>query len=78
MQFLPGFPPFFKIFVPFFAHLADLLIFFNLGSQRKVSDLQNVMSVLGDEEKQAIYDQTGCVDDVFFFKERGSLLRFIH
>uniref|UniRef100_A0A6V7QXK9 J domain-containing protein n=1 Tax=Ananas comosus var. bracteatus TaxID=296719 RepID=A0A6V7QXK9_ANACO len=49
----------------------------NVGtSQRKVSDLQNVMSVLGDEEKQAIYDQTGCVDDVFSSEAAENLQQF--
>ncbi|KAK6945327.1 DnaJ domain [Dillenia turbinata] len=29
----------------------------------KFQQLQKVMSILGDEEKRALYDQTGCVDD---------------
>ncbi|KVH97230.1 DnaJ domain-containing protein [Cynara cardunculus var. scolymus] len=31
--------------------------------KKKFLQLQNVISILGDEEKQALYDQTGCVDD---------------
>nr|XP_023896390.1 chaperone protein dnaJ 6-like [Quercus suber]POE56009.1 chaperone protein dnaj 6 [Quercus suber] len=29
----------------------------------KFQQLQKVISILGDEEKRAVYDQTGCVDD---------------
>ncbi|GLT88258.1 hypothetical protein SLE2022_062920 [Rubroshorea leprosula] len=29
----------------------------------KFQQLQKVISILGDEEKRALYDQTGCVDD---------------
>ncbi|KAJ4836526.1 Chaperone protein dnaJ 6 [Turnera subulata] len=32
-------------------------------AKEKFQQLQKVISVLGDEEKRAIYDQTGCVDD---------------
>ncbi|KAL1330583.1 hypothetical protein HN51_047826 [Arachis hypogaea] len=32
-------------------------------AKAKFQQLQNVISILGDEEKRAIYDQTGCVDD---------------
>lgn len=32
-------------------------------AKEKFQQLQKVMSILGDEEKRAIYDQTGCVDD---------------
>ncbi|XP_019186211.1 PREDICTED: chaperone protein dnaJ 6-like [Ipomoea nil] len=32
-------------------------------ANEKFQQLQKVMSVLGDEEKRAVYDQTGCVDD---------------
>ncbi|XP_020967602.1 chaperone protein dnaJ 6-like [Arachis ipaensis] len=32
-------------------------------AKAKFQQLQNVISILGDEEKQAIYDQIGCVDD---------------
>ncbi|XWS56237.1 hypothetical protein CRYUN_Cryun09bG0068600 [Craigia yunnanensis] len=32
-------------------------------AKEKFQQLQKVMSVLGDEEKRAVYDQTGCVDD---------------
>ena len=31
--------------------------------KEKFQQLQKVISILGDEEKRAIYDQTGCVDD---------------
>jgi DnaJ-class molecular chaperone len=29
----------------------------------KFQQLQKVISILGDEEKRATYDQTGCIDD---------------
>lgn len=32
-------------------------------AKEKFQHLQKVMSILGDEEKRAVYDQTGCVDD---------------
>ncbi|ONK81823.1 uncharacterized protein A4U43_C01F33230 [Asparagus officinalis] len=32
-------------------------------AKEKFQLLQKVISILGDEEKRAIYDQTGCVDD---------------
>ncbi|XP_022744672.1 chaperone protein dnaJ 6-like isoform X3 [Durio zibethinus] len=32
-------------------------------AKEKFQQLQKVISILGDEEKRAIYDQTGCVDD---------------
>lgn len=32
-------------------------------AKEKFQTLQKVMSILGDEEKRALYDQTGCVDD---------------
>ncbi|XP_020206105.1 chaperone protein dnaJ 6 [Cajanus cajan] len=32
-------------------------------AKAKFQQLQNVISILGDEEKRAVYDQTGCVDD---------------
>ncbi|GER25898.1 chaperone protein dnaJ [Striga asiatica] len=32
-------------------------------AKEKFQQLQKVISVLGDEEKRAVYDQTGCVDD---------------
>ncbi|CAN0887645.1 Chaperone protein dnaJ 6 [Linum grandiflorum] len=32
-------------------------------ANEKFQQLQKVMSILGDEEKRAVYDQTGCVDD---------------
>ncbi|XP_075491050.1 chaperone protein dnaJ 6-like [Primulina tabacum] len=35
----------------------------NEEAKEKFQHLQKVMSVLGDEEKRAVYDQTGCVDD---------------
>ncbi|CAJ1910470.1 unnamed protein product [Sphenostylis stenocarpa] len=33
------------------------------GAKEKFQQLQKVISILGDEEKRALYDQTGCVDD---------------
>ncbi|XLT09530.1 hypothetical protein HN51_055323, partial [Arachis hypogaea] len=35
----------------------------SIEAKAKFQQLQNVISILGDEEKQAIYDQIGCVDD---------------
>ncbi|XP_043690751.1 chaperone protein dnaJ 6-like isoform X2 [Telopea speciosissima] len=32
-------------------------------AKEKFQQLQKVISILGDEEKKALYDQTGCVDD---------------
>ncbi|XP_021893433.1 chaperone protein dnaJ 6-like [Carica papaya] len=32
-------------------------------AKEKFQQLQKVMTILGDEEKRALYDQTGCVDD---------------
>lgn len=32
-------------------------------AKEKFQQLQKVMAILGDEEKRAVYDQTGCVDD---------------
>ncbi|XP_042513716.1 chaperone protein dnaJ 6-like isoform X2 [Macadamia integrifolia] len=32
-------------------------------AKEKFQQLQKVMSILGDEEKRSLYDQTGCVDD---------------
>ncbi|XP_052174122.1 chaperone protein dnaJ 6-like [Diospyros lotus] len=32
-------------------------------AKEKFQQLQKVISILGDEEKRAIYDQTGCIDD---------------
>ncbi|XP_047335074.1 chaperone protein dnaJ 6 [Impatiens glandulifera] len=32
-------------------------------AKEKFQGLQKVISILGDEEKRALYDQTGCVDD---------------
>uniref|UniRef100_A0A2P2KKR8 Chaperone protein dnaJ 6 n=1 Tax=Rhizophora mucronata TaxID=61149 RepID=A0A2P2KKR8_RHIMU len=32
-------------------------------AKEKFQHLQKVMSILGDEEKRAVYDQTGCIDD---------------
>ncbi|XP_058209593.1 chaperone protein dnaJ 6-like [Rhododendron vialii] len=32
-------------------------------AKEKFQQLQKVVSILGDEEKRALYDQTGCVDD---------------
>lgn len=40
-------------------------------AKEKFQQLQKVISILGDEEKRALYDQTGSVDDAvslsFFF-----------
>ncbi|PWA88091.1 J domain-containing protein [Artemisia annua] len=33
------------------------------NAKEKFQQLQKVISILGDEEKRALYDQTGCVDD---------------
>lgn len=38
-------------------------IFFEQEAKEKFQQLQKVISILGDEEKRALYDQTGCVDD---------------
>ncbi|CAH9102821.1 unnamed protein product [Cuscuta europaea] len=35
----------------------------NEEAKEKFQELQKVMSVLGDEDKRAVYDQTGCIDD---------------
>ncbi|CAK9157206.1 unnamed protein product [Ilex paraguariensis] len=35
----------------------------NEEAKEKFQQLQKVISILGDEEKRALYDQTGCVDD---------------
>ncbi|KAE8694786.1 serine/threonine-protein kinase Nek7-like isoform X2 [Hibiscus syriacus] len=32
-------------------------------AKEKFQQLQKVISILGDEEKRVVYDQTGCVDD---------------
>ncbi|GMN54806.1 hypothetical protein TIFTF001_023934 [Ficus carica] len=32
-------------------------------AKEKFQQLQKVIAILGDEEKRAVYDQTGCVDD---------------
>ncbi|CAM9003445.1 unnamed protein product [Rhodiola kirilowii] len=32
-------------------------------AKEKFQQLQKVISILGDEDKRAVYDQTGCVDD---------------
>ncbi|KAJ0041962.1 hypothetical protein Pint_17970 [Pistacia integerrima] len=49
-------PFFFSVFV--FCH-----IFFPQEAKEKFQQLQKVISILGDDEKRALYDQTGCVDD---------------
>ncbi|KAL8252845.1 hypothetical protein R6Q59_036538 [Mikania micrantha] len=33
------------------------------NAKEKFQQLQKVVSILGDEEKRSLYDQTGCVDD---------------
>ncbi|KAE9590749.1 hypothetical protein Lal_00023478 [Lupinus albus] len=35
----------------------------DVEAKEKFQQLQKVISILGDEEKRALYDQTGCVDD---------------
>ncbi|OIV92343.1 hypothetical protein TanjilG_10553 [Lupinus angustifolius] len=35
----------------------------DVQAKEKFQQLQKVISILGDEEKRALYDQTGCVDD---------------
>ncbi|KAI3835662.1 hypothetical protein MKX03_015265 [Papaver bracteatum] len=35
-------------------------------AKEKFQQLQKVISILGDEEKRALYDETGCVDDADF------------
>lgn len=37
--------------------------FFIQEAKEKFQQLQKVISILGDEEKRAVYDQTGSVDD---------------
>ncbi|TQD78891.1 hypothetical protein C1H46_035549 [Malus baccata] len=32
-------------------------------AKEKFQQLQKVISILGDEEKRALYDETGCLDD---------------
>ncbi|XP_010913147.1 chaperone protein dnaJ 6 [Elaeis guineensis] len=44
-------------------------------AKEKFQLLQKVISVLGDEEKRAIYDQTGCVDDVALSGEAAENLQ---
>ncbi|RZC83086.1 hypothetical protein C5167_045871 [Papaver somniferum] len=36
------------------------------GAKEKFQQLQKVISIIGDEEKRALYDETGCVDDADF------------
>ncbi|KAJ0551535.1 putative chaperone protein AtJ6 [Helianthus annuus] len=33
-------------------------------AKERFQHLQKVISILGDEEKRTVYDQTGCADDV--------------
>lgn len=44
-------------------------------AKEKFQLLQKVISILGDEEKRAIYDQTGCVDDEALSGEGAENLR---
>lgn len=45
-------------------------------AKEKFQQLQKVISILGDEEKRALYDQTGCVDDaVSFFPAANELMK---
>ena len=37
-------------------------------AKEKFQQLQKVISILGDEEKRALYDQTGCVDDAVSYQ----------
>jgi len=45
--------------IDIFAVIAHLL----QEAKSKFQQLQHVISILGDEEKRAVYDQTGCIDD---------------
>lgn len=51
----------------FFFPLLNFFFFFlfllSQDAKEKFQLLQKVISVLGDEEKRALYDQTGCIDD---------------
>ncbi|KAL5719670.1 Chaperone protein dnaJ 6 [Ranunculus cassubicifolius] len=44
-------------------------------AKEKFQQLQKVISILGDEEKRAVYDQTGCVDDADLAGETAQNLR---
>ncbi|KAK8542150.1 hypothetical protein V6N13_137278 [Hibiscus sabdariffa] len=44
-------------------------------AKEKFQQLQKVMSILGDDEKRAIYDQTGCIDDADLVGEDVENLR---
>ncbi|OVA12274.1 DnaJ domain [Macleaya cordata] len=44
-------------------------------AKEKFQQLQKVISILGDEEKRALYDQTGCVDDADLAGEVAQNLR---
>uniref|UniRef100_A0A5B7BUS8 Putative chaperone protein dnaJ 6 n=1 Tax=Davidia involucrata TaxID=16924 RepID=A0A5B7BUS8_DAVIN len=46
------------------------------GAKDKFQQLQKVIAVLGDEEKRALYDQTGCVDDADLAEEVQNLHAF--
>ncbi|KAF8398432.1 hypothetical protein HHK36_017359 [Tetracentron sinense] len=45
-------------------------------AKEKFQQLQKVISILGDEEKRAFYDQTGCVDDADLAGEVQNLHAF--
>ncbi|XP_023538810.1 chaperone protein dnaJ 6-like [Cucurbita pepo subsp. pepo] len=44
-------------------------------AKEKFQQLQKVVSILGDEEKRAVYDQTGCIDDADL---AGDVVRNLH
>ncbi|CAI9100070.1 OLC1v1036995C1 [Oldenlandia corymbosa var. corymbosa] len=44
-------------------------------AKEKFQQLQKVISILGDEEKRALYDQTGCVDDADLAGDVGQNLK---
>ncbi|XP_061373706.1 chaperone protein dnaJ 6-like [Gastrolobium bilobum] len=44
-------------------------------AKEKFQQLQKVISILGDEEKRALYDQTGCVEDADL---AGDVVRNLH
>lgn len=59
-----------KDFLTFMIHCCLFmlcLLIFQQEAKEKFQQLQKVISILGDEEKRAVYDQTGCVDDAVSF-----------
>lgn len=50
--------------IQFYIVTGILVFFFSIQeAKEKFQQLQKVISILGDEEKRAVYDQTGSVDD---------------